>query len=1253
MKRATLGVCFWAAITTVAPAADEQAGITVFEAEAFATNLSPRGGHAWVVSNAVAGFSGTGYVEATPNDGANINADWMNTSPELQYPVNFTLSGARTVWVRAYATNGTDDSVHAGLDGATNTANAITLAANQLNGWHWTSLRASLPAATVTGGPGSHTFSLWMREDGMRVDRVLLAANPNLVPIIGNSWHIPDNPEPSIGIPGMRIPLRGMGPDTAVHVYSGNQFQGDGGNPADQAQTGSFIYYKHADATDWTPLQLWFHAEAGNNKYYTGTIPGGTFAPGDIVQYYLRLNYTDRLPTFLYGHDSLSQATELESVAQANPFTYEVAWPLEPAGPWLAITNASDTGLVEARVYTDSGHLVVRGAGLDGQPLTQAVTLAPPGARVGGEWYRIGRVLDAAAIAEGLELRQRLAGTSVVARLTFAADAVARYAVVDWGGLAVSETELVAPSDSSEHFYGFGEKFNDFDQAGRRVHMLTRDQFFPKGDRSYKVAPWFVSTRGYGLHLDSTAESWFDMRAQHADRYVVSCLLPELKVNLVYGPRLTDVLRRHTGYSGRPPLSPPWVFAPWMSSDVWRTGGEVRYVVTRYREYGIPGSVLVFDSPWEVGYNDFTWNMTQFGNAGTYEDIVWPGFASLAEMMTFLRAHGFKAVCWMTPFINTSSVNDGVGGQNLGQAANYAEAAASNYFVRASPGGPPLSVNWWKGTGSPVDFTHPGARAWFTAQLSNLVAESGGVIGGFKTDDGESGSSDGNMYIPTNAIYYDGRTGLEMRNGFCVDYHRTVWHVLGTNGTLFARSGFTGSQAYPAGWAGDNQPNFGEEGIQGVVIAGQSAAMSGISIWSHDICGYDDAPGRWSSTPANLFMRWTQFGALSPIMQMHRQIDSGRQYPWSFGAAALENYARWAHLHTALFPYLYTYAREAAETGLPILRPLVLMDQTDPNTYSLRHTYLLGNELLVAVIITNNAVARTVYLPPGNWCDFFTHQVHAGGQHIAWANPDQSETPLFVRQGALIPMLPNAVDTLCDAAYVGNTNIVTWDDGALAFWVYPGTNTSFTLYDGTAAACASNGTIVTLALTAAPRPIAWQVLAAEPFSVERDGVALPRFTHAADLAQARHGWRYEAPFVHIEITHAGGDTEIAFGPDSVGDGISDSWRARFFGDAAATNALSCATCDPDGDGATNADEFRTGTDPTDAASVLRISQLDGPNRLLTWHSTPGHRYVVLGSTNLFAFTPISGVITATTATTHYTDTNAILRQYYRVAAIVE
>jgi alpha-D-xyloside xylohydrolase len=223
-----------------------------------------------------------------------------------------------------------------------------------------------------------------------------------------------------------------------------------------------------------------------------------------------------------------------------------------------------------------------------------------------------------------------------------------RYEVTNWGGTTRVATAIASPSKDGEHFYGFGEKFNTLDQSGKTVHTLTFDNFGPKGDHSYKVAPWFMSTRGYGVHLDSSAESTFDMRAGGPDRYVVTNHFSSLAFNVVYGPKLTDVLTRYTGYSGRPSLPPPFTFGPWISSDVWRSGGEVRYAVTQFEQRKIPASAFVFDSPWETAYNDFHFNMTQFGKDATIDGVHHPGFTSMHEMMDFLRSHGLKVICWMT-----------------------------------------------------------------------------------------------------------------------------------------------------------------------------------------------------------------------------------------------------------------------------------------------------------------------------------------------------------------------------------------------------------------------------------------------------------------------------------------------------------------------------------------------------------------------------------------------------------------------------
>jgi alpha-D-xyloside xylohydrolase len=414
---------------------------------------------------------------------------------------------------------------------------------------------------------------------------------------------------------------------------------------------------------------------------------------------------------------------------------------------------------------------------LAGTPAANVIQFAPPAALTTNGALLFGRVVSSRVLANGLEVTQSLGSAHITAHLTFPHDGVMRYEVADWGTMVSAATAIAAASDRSEHFFGFGEKFDALDQAGKKVHTLTFDDPGTKGDHSYKVAPWFMSTRGYGFHLDSSAQSTFDMRAGAPDRYVITNLFSTLRFNVVYGPKLADVLTRYTGYTGRPPLPPPWAFGPWISSDIWRSGGEVRYAVTRFRDRGIPASAFVFDSPWETAYNDFPFNMTQFGQEATIDGVHYQGFTSLHEMMDFLRMNGLKVICWMTPFVNVHSNDEKVPGQHLGKASNYDEGATKGFFGRGSPGGPPLVVPWWKGRGSPVEFTNPAARQWLTNQLKSLLAQTNVLtrsganepaIGGFKTDDGES-SNGPNTYIPSTAVYADGRTGVEMRNGYCLE----------------------------------------------------------------------------------------------------------------------------------------------------------------------------------------------------------------------------------------------------------------------------------------------------------------------------------------------------------------------------------------------------------------------------------------------------------------------------------------------------
>src|SRR5262249_43296117 len=216
----------------------------------------------------------------------------------------------------------------------------------------------------------------------------------------------------------------------------------------------------------------------------------------------------------------------------------------------------------------------------------------------------------------------------------------------------------------------------------------------------------------------------------------------------------------------------------------------------------------------------------------------------------------------------------------------------------------------------------------------------------------------------------------------------------------------------------------------------------------------------------------------------------GHQYPWSYGQAALDNYRAYAQLHTRLFPYLYTYAKQASVDGTPILRPLPLVDANAPVTAD---EYMFGGELLVAPVLPPTTTTRDVYLPPGGWFDYWTGAHVEGGQTVSWTG-DATQLPIYVRDGAIVPRIAGDTQTLLDATYVGNPAITT-PDGALDFLIYPSASSEQTTYDGTHVAVAATADTTNIDLTSSPRAISLDVFStAHPKRAQRDGIELAEGT---------------------------------------------------------------------------------------------------------------------------------------------------------------
>ena len=331
--------------------------------------------------------------------------------------------------------------------------------------------------------------------------------------------------------------------------------------------------------------------------------------------------------------------------------------------------------------------------------------------------------------------------------------------------------------------------------------------------------------------------------------------------------------------------------------------------------------------------------------------------------------------------------------------------------------------------GSCFDFSNPEAVEWWQQQIKRLVNMG---IDGFKTDFGEQ--------VPLDARFSDGHTGDYYHNIFPVMYNHATYQAMTEikPGTLFARSAWHGSQAYGVIWAGDQTSDFSPaNGLPTVIIAGQAAGVSGFPFWTSDIGGYFGTPTE------KVFIRWIQFGAFSPLMQIH---GLGNREPWNYSDQTLEIYRRYAQLHLDLFPYIYAAAQSACHNGIPIVRALALEYQNDPKIWSPRaqHQYMFGDQLLVAPIYSGDDKFSIVYLPNGTWLDFWTGEKYTGGTEICIPGSLES-IPVFAKAGTIIPMLDPSADTLLETQ---DPNFISAGPD-LRIQIYPEDNGFCELIDGT------------------------------------------------------------------------------------------------------------------------------------------------------------------------------------------------------------
>ncbi|MET9032848.1 alpha-xylosidase [Streptomyces mirabilis] len=526
--------------------------------------------------------------------------------------------------------------------------------------------------------------------------------------------------------------------------------------------------------------------------------------------------------------------------------------------------------------------------------------------------------------------------------------------------------------------YGLGERFGPLVKNGQVVDMWNADGGTAT-EQAYKNVPFYLTDAGYGVFVDHPGRVSFEVASEAVSRVQFSAETQQLTYYVIYGPTPKDILRTYTQLTGRPALPPAWSFGLWLSTSFTTSYDEatVTSFIDGMRERELPLSVFHFDCFWmrEFNWCDFQWDPRVFPDP--------------EGMLTRLKDKGLHICVWINPYIAQRS-------------PLFAEGKALGHLLR-KPDGSVWQWDLWQPGMALVDFTSPAARDWYASKLEALLDQG---VDCFKTDFGER--------VPVDVAYADGADPERMHNYYSYLYNRTVFEVLRKHrgeaeAVVFARSATAGSQQFPVHWGGDCEATYASmaESLRG----GLSLGMSGFGFWSHDIGGFEGTP-----TPA-LFKRWIAFGLLSSHSRLHG--SSSYRVPWLFDEEAVDVLRLFTRLKLGLMPYLYEVARAAHTEGVPMMRAMVLEFPDDPGCAHLERQYMLGPDLLVAPVFSDEGDV-SYYVPDGTWTHYLTGRTVTGPRWVRERHGFLS-VPLLVRPGAVIPV--GAVDDRPDYVHADGVTL--------------------------------------------------------------------------------------------------------------------------------------------------------------------------------------------------------------------------------------
>lgn len=575
---------------------------------------------------------------------------------------------------------------------------------------------------------------------------------------------------------------------------------------------------------------------------------------------------------------------------------------------------------------------------------------------------------------------------------------------VNDAGIQNYPVQCVKQLDEADCIYGLGDKTGVLNKRYYEYENWNSDIPDPHEDcfkSLYKSIPFFITLKSngvYGIFYDNTFKSYFNFGKENHQYYSFGSDGGNLDYYFIGGDSMPDILENYTYLTGRMPLPQKWVLGYHQSRWGYDSEETFRELAAKLRQLRIPCDALHFDIDYMERYKVFTWNRERYHDAE----------ALLAD----LKKQGIKAVTIIDPGVKVEK-----------DYPMYEEGIENGFFAK-SPDGSVYVNTVWPGDAVYPDFGSPAVRQWWGEHLRFYTSLG---VGGIWNDMNEPASFNGPL--PDDVIFTDEdrtSTHAEMHNVYGHNMAKATYHgwktLTGKRPFVITRACYGGSQKYTTAWTGDNQSLWTH--LRMAIPQQCNLGLSGMAFVGTDIGGFG------ADTTPELLIRWVQAGCFSPLFRNHCAIGSMNQEPWLFGEETLDIYRKYVNLRYTLLPYFYDLCRECEQTGLPILRPLVLHYEKDEAVRNMNDEFLVGGHLLVAPVVEQGARKRLVYLPEGDWYDYWSSGAgklrHYRGKQYYIVDAPLDVCPIFVKAGTILPKSPAQM-------YVGEIA-----DPELILDVYPG-----------------------------------------------------------------------------------------------------------------------------------------------------------------------------------------------------------------------